>query len=95
MTVEDCSEGIWPNIPTKETKHRCLIEFKTAMCNEIVDQVVCVICACLHYKSEGLEINIGKIPSQELLQPKDPMHPCINHVDVEIDSNTTNVQMSG
>ena len=94
-TIEVSSEKMWPTIASRQIKHRCLNEFRKAMSNDAVDQRVCAVCACLHYKAENLEINIATIPNQHLLYPGDVMHPCVHRFNVDMDSNSGNLLTSG
>jgi len=95
MKISTPSEQIWPKIATINIKHQCLNEFKKALSNNVVDRTVCVICACLHYKLEGIEINIGKIPNQHLLHPLNEMPSCVIQLNIDIDSKSECFKMSG
>ncbi|CAF3769591.1 unnamed protein product [Rotaria sordida] len=90
----ESSTEVWPKIATTEIKHHCLNAFKDAMSNHVVHQIICAICACLHYKSESVEMNIAKIPNQHLLYPNDEMPSCVSRINIEIDTVNGNVQMS-
>ncbi|CAF1356769.1 unnamed protein product [Adineta steineri] len=94
MEIPSPSEQIWPKIATTETKHHCLVEFKEAMSNDIVDRTICMICACLHYRLNSIERNIGKIPNQHLLYPTNEMPSCVIKLNIDIDPNTEHVEIS-
>ena len=88
-------DKIWSRIATTKIKHDCLNKFKEAMSNDTVDQTVCVVCACLHYRSESLEINIAKIPNQHLLYAINTMPSCVARLNIDIGSDNGNLPMSG
>ncbi|CAF4208180.1 unnamed protein product, partial [Adineta steineri] len=94
MEIPSPSEQIWPKIATTETKHHCLVEFKEAMSNDIVDRTICMICACLHCRLNSIERNIAKIPNQHLLYPANGMPSCVIKLNIDIDSNTEHVEIS-
>jgi hypothetical protein len=94
MKVKISPENLWPKIATSEIKHRCLTEFKESMSNDVVHQRICAIRVCLHYKREGFEINIAKISNKELIHSADQIPSCIIRLNVDIDSNTNNLQIS-
>ena len=65
------------------------------MSNAIVEQVMCVICACRYYKKECLVINIDCIPNQHVLYPKDELPSCVIRLVIDVDPQTKYVQITG
>jgi hypothetical protein len=65
------------------------------MSNNVVDQIVCAICACLQYKLESIEMNIGKNPNHHLLYSTADLPSCILRLNLDINSNTENIDISG
>jgi hypothetical protein len=86
---------LWPKIATTEIKYKCLNDFKEAMSNSIVEQITCVVCACLRYRIASTLVNIGCIPNQHMLYPNDDLPHCVIRLNVDIDPYTKYIQITG
>ncbi|CAF1163308.1 unnamed protein product [Rotaria sordida] len=93
-TIQSATE-IWPKIATTQIKHACLTKFKNAMSNDAVHQIVCAICACLHYKTESVKKHIGEIPNKHLLYQIDHIPSCVRRLNLDIDTTTDTFHISG
>jgi hypothetical protein len=65
------------------------------MSSNVLDQIVCAICACLQYRLESIEINIAKVPNQHLLYSIAELPSCVLRVNLDINSNSGNIDISG
>ena len=87
--------ALWPKIATSTSKYECFTAFKEATRNLEMVQVICVICACLHYRSTCNILNIGCIPNQFILHPIDELPPSVIQLSIDVDPDTQFIVITG
>ena len=80
---------------TTEIKYERLTALKKVICNSEMEQAICAVCACMHFRSTCNFLNIGCIPNQSLLHTTDELPACVVRLSVDVDSATHSILMTG